>query len=752
MIMLKKLRYVGAIAMLAVTVLTLAAVFSSCGGAKLQKLAVEGYREDFFVGDEFETGVDFKAYAVYSNGERVDVTDSVTVTKEVGMDMDVAGDYMITVNYEGKKTVYTVYVYEHDSTLCELRVDASGGRLSYMLGEQLSLDGIRVIAVYENEEGRKTEIAYSANKFDCKVYDGSDGLVEGAFSKSGKHKVVITRDGVSATFEITVAADLTSVSGAIKALKDGSKLLNGGKIDVTDTLIEGSNTTKFEFKFGNNYTYIKEVLSGAGDFDYSKESHYGIGEDGTLSAVIFNDGEQIPSGTVVSDMMNGVPVLLWWNHVTEYGLEATLDHLYGVASRDPNKDYKESIDASERSYSFSFGYLQNRTEEEGVVGDDYFFVNEVSFTLYENNSLKSVSISQILYTEGFTTDGNGHTSPNADAVQAHKLEIEAQCYTGERTAENPYSGDADKIKSFDLVYDGETLADGDVISGKVGEDIYIRIRNIKPDTANFESDLMYLSDGIGNADAVMFVGTGFTAYRSEDVIRVRLASGGEWDLIIKVGKLVKKLRFDVTGADPSELNTWIYSDIFGEFSPNTDVTVAVGANVYFRAEPNKYANGDYSVSLVSGGSNGTTLEKTAKDGYACWSFSTERTGEYVIRMISKVAPSVTCELKITVMDVPNIAELLKGSYEVTDDIGGSYLLTFTNDGNSDVTTGEVSISYTDAGGTASAVYSFTVSTGDLTLALELKSGENVGVDLSIALNGSIELEDRYGSTYTLIKK
>ncbi|MDE7158438.1 MAG: hypothetical protein K2N74_02585, partial [Clostridiales bacterium] len=86
-----------------VSLLCLALGLVACeSGPKLSELRIENARINFMRGDEFETGDDFAVIAVFGDGTEKDVTDEVAVRQEKGMDMNVPGNYQITVSY-GKK-------------------------------------------------------------------------------------------------------------------------------------------------------------------------------------------------------------------------------------------------------------------------------------------------------------------------------------------------------------------------------------------------------------------------------------------------------------------------------------------------------------------------------------------------------------------------------------------------------------------------------------------------------------------------
>ena len=96
---------------ISVALLLAAIAFTACGSKNpVTNLRVENPRINFMRGDEFETGKDFAVFAEYKDGTEKNVTADVSIRQESGMDMNVPGNYQITVSYGDKKTIYTIDV------------------------------------------------------------------------------------------------------------------------------------------------------------------------------------------------------------------------------------------------------------------------------------------------------------------------------------------------------------------------------------------------------------------------------------------------------------------------------------------------------------------------------------------------------------------------------------------------------------------------------------------------------------------
>lgn len=719
----------------------------------LEKLEVEGYRDSFLVGDSFTTGEGFAVYAIYDDGSRVDVTADAVVKQVDGVDMTTAGTYAVRVEYGGKKALYDIYISDSAPVLKGLTLDTAEVKTTYAIGETFSYEGISGVAIYEDQQGKQSQEGFTGLKgFTVTVTDGSGAVVSGAFSALGSYTVTVAKGEVSASYTVTVdGADLNTMQGAVLAAVYGASEVNGGRMDITNT-IAGSVTSSFLYTFGENYTFIQAGEGGS-------ERHYSLDENGKLIPVVLEGGSIVPDGTVKAEAMNGVPISLWWQENTEYGVEAAIANLYARSVGDPNGDYTESLDPATRAYSFSYGYVQERIT--AVEGDDYFFVNTVTFTLDESYAVTSATLSQTQYinyasspeSPNYLVDANGKATVAPEGKLSSRVEVSATQTVGARTAENPYAQDKLVVESFEVYYDGQLFGEEDVIYGSAGQDITIRLGNILPETASFTVDTLYYSDGVGRAESTIFVGTGFTAHRraGSSVVNIHLSAGGDWELVLSTKQVTRRVKLSITGAPPTSLTTELYNAAFGSFSKANGVTSMVGASALFRATPNQYANGAYRVEVVSGDAAAVTLTQTSVGDKACWSFSASAAGEYEVLMTSEVAPDVTCRLVFSVVDIPDLGELVSGVWSVEDSEGGVYRLTFGDKSVSGgLISGTLQVVYTLADG-SSKTQSLTYTLSDSNLVLELTpvSGEALGLALKVDPAGRFVLEDRYEVKYFL---
>lgn len=725
--------------MLTLLVIGLTLALAGCKGeATLEKIELEGYVQDFFVGDEFDTGADFAVWAVYSDGKREQVTEGYTVRQESGMNMYTPGDYMITVEYGGKKQVYTVYVNSDDSTLKKLAVDSGDVKTAFKLGELFDFSGIRIVASYENNSGRTFDIVYTdadLRIFDLTVADSNGNVTKTAFEEFGKHTVTVAYDNVSASYEVDVqGVDLDTVQSAIYVAKYGVRYISGGKLH--ETVVSAENATTYSdyiYEFGNNYTHILEDVD-AGELSTDREYHFSIDkETGTLVNATLENGQMITGNVYTTDMMLGPSFFLWWYTEQANGIEQAIEALYNVAMTDPNLDLTESADVQNRTYRFSFGRKMKLTIQ--ASSRDFFFLTEVEFKLDENYAIVSASMYQSIYPEGFVTDENGHTAPGDGQTPEMATTIVCEQFIGSRTAQNPYELENLLIQDFDLVFNGEKLTDDYVFVADALDRVTITVENIYPASASLEYDRMRFSDS-----------SGYVVYRTGDQIQLTFTGHGSYTLVLSTENVTREIHMVITGRPPEELNSEVYREAFDGFVASEEVTVMAGTPLYFAASPNANANDGYSVFLD--GEAAPAPVQTEIGGRKCWMFTADETGTYEIVMTSDVAPEVGCLLTVTVVEQPDLETLLNGSYALTDSENGTYLLTFERNTGTTVC-GILTVVYTAADGTEQTQTLRFTLVDSLTVTLEEVSGDSLGVALKVSTEGKLQLEDRYEHTYDL---
>lgn len=755
--------------------------------AKVTELIIENAKVDFVVGDEFTLGDDCVIYAVYDDGTRVDVTAEAELRKEAGFDMNVSDEYQITVSFGGKKEVYSIYVSDFNNVLKKIELDTSGVKKQYALGDVVSFDGLIIAATYENAQGRLVVFHYTSLKnfnVEIKAQDGT--VTEEAFMKLGNYTITVSQGNVRASYAVTVnGIGISSVQSAINIGKIFSSEVASGTQSVESSLHGGEyfDDTDYEYKYGDNYTYVKDTrveetfVPGEDEGDEGtmvkqtivNEYHYSI-LDGEIFCARFENGKLATTSQLLDEMMNGPVNLLWYSFLSVYGIENTLSELYKAAKVCTNGDLVETVDEANRAYSFTFSGLVNHTSR-----PDYYETT-VSFTLGEKYNIKSAEYTQKYwennesasgaewYVPSFITDENGKTVPNIVYSKATHVVIRQQ--TGERTAQNPYSKSLFTVTSFDLSYNGVTLdgPDGTIQCNMSNPNIQIKIQNILPVTADLTVDRMlfsYEGNRGGYQDSVgVPVGPsrGFLAYRSgvtADVINVTLKGGGTWKLLIKTAEVEKSVTFVVTGEAPTVVEPFIRNEASGNFYAGNSKTITVNGEIYFYGNISMGLDASQTATVTSANASTATVERTKAGDISCFKFTASVAGTYTVRVVSDSNQTAYCDFTFTVAEEPDYAALLNGKYTVTtgEEI---YEVTFTQS-STDPVTGTVLVVKTptnssgepDTANAKSQTFDFSVNRSNMEIVLVGDIGNTLGIDLSVNAAGNLILNDVHDNNYVL---
>ena len=759
---MKKIKRYAIAVVLLLSLICLTVGLVACGSKpKITALRIENARIDFMQGDEFETGEDFTVIAVYDDGTEKDVTAEVSVRQESGMDMDVAGNYQITVSYGEKREIYTVYVNGIERVLSKIDLDHSAVKKNYNLGESVSLDGLVLYLTYENSHGDPVKTT-SLKDLTVEI-KGEDGtVVEDILPALGKYTVTVSQGNVKASFELT--ADKIDVSTVGSAITVGS--LNKGKVLSGDTVIREEIATNglhesfhYQYEYGNNYTRFSDVR-----IEPVNTYHCSMDEDGIF--IIRQEGDKIVTNDLHHpDMMNGSPYYLWYYKDTVFGIEDTLVQLYKHAKQCTNQDLVETVNEATGEYSFSFSGLERRSNNY-----DYY-ETVVSFTLSEDFTIATAEFRQDYYEDNsawkeeldertFITDPvTGITTPQSERP-SHYVIVTMSQTTGERTAENEFPRNLFDISSFDLTYEGQVLEDGATLECDVATGTYvIGIENILPVTALFtQDDLTFDYEGNRNGSASMQNNEHFTVFRSGSAIQLTVRHGGSWTLIFQTKNVTKRLTINVTGVAPAEITAYILNDASGSFYQGETKTIALGGAVYFYGAVEAFANADQKAELISGNASASILERAKIDGIDCFKFSASVTGVYEIRITSTASPSQSCAFTFTVSDAPDYSALLSGTYTAEDAAGNVYRLTFNRADEGATVKGTISVTRTptEPDGTpipdeaVTETLSFYVE--QLEIFVDHKGTDKIWLELSVNEENQLILIDQRMLRYPLVRE
>lgn len=762
-----------------ITALTLAIIVCfgcvlpvACGEGGGDRLVIEGQKTAFYIGDEFTKGDDFKVYLAGNGGKKTDVTAEAAVTPEKGLNMNEIGSYAVTVSYQGKKEVYYIMVNGFDNVLKKLSVNTDNAKVTYKVGESISYEGLKIIGTYENAQHQEyDDIITSLSSLKFKITSEYDTVYENIFTEEGNYTVSISKGTLETSYTVAVSGvNLSSVKSALSLGTFFKKNVVKGTSIVAELVNTTWANTNYEYRFGDNYTYLRED-----DLGYISEYHTSI-TNGEVDSVFFYEGTQFESSRKSASMMEGVYYRPWYNDNNKmaYGIEELVGNMYEIAAADPNRDYSDEINLSDQEFSFSFGYLYP-----GGANRHYYFEVEVSFTLGESYYIKSATVLQKAWFSSeaanppyfhFTTDSEGITKPNTSAPD-YQWKVTCEQQSGKRTEKNPYVTEETKkgvVESYQILYNGTEIKDGDTIKFDRGnananghtKQIILSFTNVQPQDANFSTDPLMVTDGTMRAEdsANFFYGKDVTVIGSWNSGNrlIEANRGGRILLVFTTEKITTTIYLDVTGSDPTSLTPRVYNPASRLEATVSQKSAGIGESVYFTCIPDQYANGAFSVALSSGSSDNVTLASPKEDATAeeisanpalkYWTFTASAEGTYVVRMTSTADSAVSTTITFTVREI-DFASILNGAYSVTDNAGGVYTITFAPEAQG-ATDGRVTVSYTEVEEMKTALYEYSVGNGQIVLGNRV-SGTEMGVSFSLTVESKLILTDRYFNTYEL---
>lgn len=440
-----------------------------------------------------------------------------------------------------------------------------------------------------------------------------------------------------------------SLGEALATAVSSSNKVKSGK-SVYTSISEGyAETVTTTYEYGLDSFHFEEA-----DSDGESIDHYLVydGESNIVEYQIDARGN-VGRGYGTYDDKMGLYISNFIGYgIYFYGAEDLLSGLYEIGKENGNGDYVESVE--DGVYSFSFGYLQN-----GYA----FYDIDVSFELGEDGILSSLSASSGLYDFGsFTADmATGFVrplSPNPDSSVSYDISQAS----GERTFEAPYDLDDFMATSFDLVYEGKTLSDGDTIDGMVGSSIAIDIDNVLPTTASFDFDRPIVECD----DPTIYV-----YYSTYDrSVNGYFSKTGEYSLSVTTAKVKKTINIKIAEAKPQTISATYYESgangyDFGLLPPVK--TAYVNTPLYIRGSITPYqADQDYVVSIKG---NEEDYQMVATQITASGSYATDVTqlifkkaGSYEITVSSKEYPEVKTVSTIEVKERLSASEVFSGLY------------------------------------------------------------------------------------------
>lgn len=343
---------------------------------------------------------------------------------------------------------------------------------------------------------------------------------------------------------------------------------------------------------------------------------------------------------------------------------------------------------------------------------------------------------------------------------------------------NPYPAESVYIHSFDVMYGGVKVEEGDTVDMIADASVVFNITNVQPaDTAKLSFDPLrvYLKtqsgeielDYTGNADfnqnAYHIVGN-FNA--TNGTVYIRAQYKGELTIVLRPrgGRCEREIKLNVKPGKPTELTpqAYLYSDAGGietytwtdhNYDSDDDIiTLYAGQSLYVRALPlaseQAYVDGRFvaSVSRTYGSYITTENELTLADGTAVSKITavkpTVGTSYPVIEFNldsavtegSSQRPVASTQMRIRIIETPSAADLLSGTHagrfsrirmvETGNLVAADVTATFVAETEN---SGKINIRVTDGTNVATCVYGYEYNPETRAFVCTWESGkENTG--------------------------
>jgi len=515
-------------------------------------------------------------------------------------------------------------------TLKEIRVDVKDVKTEYQVGETVSYEGIKLTAVYSNTLTEDTEKEVTdLSKVSYKVVDAEDKEVT-ALDKCGKYSVVVSYEEKVCEYEINVKHSGFATLDELTEKVNNNAVASGEVVYGTyDDSTSGMVESKSEYSFGKNYLYLAD--------DYGKY-HYELLSSGNVFGInqYYDEWEQkdmlSPMSEVPAEQMNGADFREFLPEgYNTFGVEALVKDLYEVAKSEEALSFEEveiagcEVCGAKNAFEFKFEYIKD---------EFYYYIFDVKAEL-ENGAYKNVEVTiKGYFAFNLTVDEETGAYVKPDNYDIDRY-VKVSQVLGEKNAENPYPASDYILSDFNLYTADGVLVGSDVISASSGEEVVLTVKDLNPENANLEIDMINVSVLDENGE---FSWNAFGFY-SEGVITISSYVAGKFTVLVKSFNVEKTFEIEFGYSQLESFAPGVYDDLFGEVVEMNSVTVSVGEEVVIGAVVNSGANASFVATI-----NGVEL---GSDGLNAF-FTAEKAGTYVVVLTSKVDSTKTCELTIVV--------------------------------------------------------------------------------------------------------
>lgn len=382
-----------------------------------------------------------------------------------------------------------------------IKVDSTGAKATYEIGETFSADGIVVTATYDDG----TETTYAAGEYTATCYDASGAPVT-KFTAAGEYTVVVTADGKSSSYTIKVNKQIISFADAMKkGYKNHSKVQSG-------TVVTSYNnfgvryTENGSYKYGDNLSIVSDATG----------TFYVTEYDGEVMAFRDKDydGNKITFEKLRTDYYREATGFNFYNlfynnfDFAFYGVEEMVKGIYdlydyyGVGER----TVTEPTQANPNTYT----YHQALDVYDSVYGGKVWDVT-VTFDLDENEIFNNITVKTKRYSsssvkrddDGYFVEFNANT----------EIELDTSCkvtqVAGPQNAEFGYDLDQKFAESYKIKDTfGNEYNGTDTFNFYKGDKIYLVLEDAAPADVDFEH-VDYIDVSVDDGDAIRVPEYGF---------------------------------------------------------------------------------------------------------------------------------------------------------------------------------------------------------------------------------------------------
>jgi len=514
----------------------------------------------------------------------------------------------------------------------------------------------------------------------------------------------------------------------------------------------GGAPVEFTFKFGSeaNGAAFKKTEQNDG---YELNTVYGYhNADGEPEGYQYN-GDQLQAYSYIrEDEFGGLNFsngILQDGYYSTYGAFNAISKEYAKGLEDVNHDFAV-VENDDGSFGFSFGYAAT-----SYGYTSYYYVDAkvgfaadgsiASFRNYKYN-LQSSNIS--------VDDENGTFSVNDISSLSH-MTLNFSQEVGTRGAiDRPFDSiDAFKVDSYDLMYGGKVINNGDVVEAELTGEYNLSgftVANVLPTSANFDFESFSITVGENT------YGGSWSSYYNSFMLSIREA--GEYAVTITSSKNIVK-SFTVKAIAPglkgfnfkvAKYNEqYEYWDTYSALSDKMYLGKSV--NIYCTPDPDT-ADGAYTLSCDKATLT-TGVAETWSGDITYYTFTPDAVGDYTFTATSTVDPTVSSTFVVSVVAAPTAKDIFAGSYYYLNQRAGYVQESITFEAsNEDGTAGTATVcsysqptNYTEYMGEVAltSTYSYVVEAGvaSFTYVSGDKSMNPVSASANDDMNLEVEVED-----------